>query len=388
MKRIKALLAAAVLSCLILVGYFTIYQQRMERKYDRFHVRNNSIRYNIDYSKYKSHDALSMNIDDNTILLMGSSELTSGISFEENFRYLLDYEDKHIMQIGGGYFQSLNHAITLASLGHDRDDIKRVNLILSMQWFTQEGIRPEAFMQRLSIDHLNHLYQNTNISPETKTKLYQRVLELAEGNDVVKNHVTRLKNDFLWDRWINHWYCYKYRHLQNNEFWDDYSAAGIDESVNTKKFTGIFNWTEMEKKAIEAAKNESSNNDFYINQEYFDTYIREELPGYKAYAAATTFANSPEYDDLQLFLDVAKEQGIQVNLILVPLQGYWADYTGVPHSEIEGFYQRIRTLAADRGVNLIDHSRYSYEKYYFQDIMHLGRLGLLRLQRDLLEHNP
>ena len=84
---------------------------------------------------------------------------------------------------------------------------------------------------------------------------------------------------------------------------------------------------------------------------------------------------------------VARELGFKVNLILVPLQGHWADYTGVPKSEIEYFYKRIRDISAKNNINLIDYSNYSYTRYFFKDATHLGRLGLLQLQEDLLKYN-
>lgn len=76
-----------------------------------------------------------------------------------------------------------------------------------------------------------------------------------------------------------------------------------------------------------------------------------------------------------------------MNIFLIPLQGYWADYTGVPNSEIENFYKKIEKISKDNNVNLINYSEYSYEPYFFKDIMHLGRLGFLRLQKDLLDNN-
>ena len=72
---------------------------------------------------------------------------------------------------------------------------------------------------------------------------------------------------------------------------------------------------------------------------------------------------------------------------MIPLQGYWADYIGVSHSEIESYYNNIRKIARDNDVNLIDYSKFSYEPYFFKDVSHIGRLGLLRFQRDLLKYN-
>ena len=41
-----------------------------------------------------------------------------------------------------------------------------------MQWFEKNGIKPEAFQSRFSIDHLYNLYKSEKISKETKDKIY------------------------------------------------------------------------------------------------------------------------------------------------------------------------------------------------------------------------
>lgn len=51
-----------------------------------------------------------------------------------------------------------------------------------MQWFDKDGIKPEAFLYRFSIDHLNNLYKNPNISDRTKEKIYNRILELSKSS--------------------------------------------------------------------------------------------------------------------------------------------------------------------------------------------------------------
>lgn len=383
MKRIKALIVSIFLSCIILFCFFYLYGRYMNKKFEAFYVKNNSIRYSDSFSKYKSHDAICSNITKNTILLMGSSELIVNNNFEEHPKYLLDYSDKNIMQIGEGYFQSLIHAITLASIGEEAP-VKSVNLILSMQWFAEPGIHPDAFLQRFSIDHINNLYKNNKISKATKNKIYDRVLELSFKNKVIKNHINRLKDNNPFYKIINDLYIYKYKMLSNYEFYKRYTK---DESINEKKFENNIDWENLEKKAIEVSKQESDKNDLYLNNEWFEQNIRKKMEKFKDSAKNTSYSSSLEYYDLQLFLDVAKELGLKVNLILVPLQGYWADYTGVSHDEIEIFYKNIKEISQKNNVNLIDYSKYSYEPYFFKDTTHFGRLGLLKLQQDLLKYN-
>lgn len=79
----------------------------------------------------------SKNIEKNTILLMESSELVATLENEEHPKQLLNYSDKNIMQIGGGHYQSLLQAIILGSIGNNIP-VKKVNLIISMQWFEKK----------------------------------------------------------------------------------------------------------------------------------------------------------------------------------------------------------------------------------------------------------
>ena len=51
-----------------------------------------------------------------------------------------------------GFYQSLSHAITLASLG-DHAQTKEAVLFLSPQWFRKAGVQPEAFTSRFSESH-------------------------------------------------------------------------------------------------------------------------------------------------------------------------------------------------------------------------------------------
>lgn len=382
MKTIKQLIIALIISSLIFACFLPIYNKKVEDGFDVSSVKNNSIRYGIEFKKYMSYDAIAKSLTKDTILLMGSSELIVNNDFEEHPKQLLDYKDKNIMQVGEGYFQSLFHAIALGSVGNDIKN-KTVNLIVSMQWFEDGGIKPEAFLYRFSMDHINHFYKNDRISKQLKDKVYNRILELSKGNEVITNHIERLKRNNTFDKVINEFYLKKYRNISMNFLKNTYT----DKSVNEKTFKGISNWDELEKKAIERSKEESTSNSFYLNNQWYTRVVGDDLKKFKNSATKKTYKNSTEYGDLQLFLDVAKELGIKVNLILQPLQGYWADYIGVSHDEINDYYKRIKKIAKENGANLIDYSKNSYEKYFFKDATHLGRLGLLRMQEDLLKYN-
>lgn len=383
MKRLKALFVAIILSLVISSTFLHFYTKKEKKEFDELSVQNNSIRYNDSPNKYKSHDAITKNIGKGTIILLGSSELIVTNDWKEHPKQFLDYSDRNIMQIGEGFYQSLIQAITLGSIG-EKSPVKTVNLILSMQWFEKNGIKPEAFQSRFSIDHLYNLYKSEKISKETKDKIYNRILELSKNNAIVTKMVEGLKRDNTLDKAINKANAEKYKLISNSKFLNSYHR---DDSVNDKKAPEKFDWEKAKDEAVKAAKKDSNDNKFFMFNEYFNKNFRKNFAKLKGSAKDTKYRSEEEYGDLQLFLDVARELGFKVNLILVPLQGHWADYTGVPKSEIEYFYKRIRDISAKNNINLIDYSNYSYTRYFFKDATHLGRLGLLQLQEDLLKYN-
>ena len=223
MKRLKALCLSVVLSSIISYSFLSFYTKGSAD----LTVKNNSIRYNVSYEKYNSHDVLVNNINKNTILLLGSSELTVGNDFEEHPRQFLDFSDKNIMQIGGGYYQSLMHSIILGSIGNEVPN-KTVNFILSMQWFDKEGANPNAFQPRFSLDHLNNLYRNEKLSKETKEKIYNRILELSSNNEITKTTISRMKRDNYFDKILNKLYYRKYKFICNNNFLKEYKRDNIE----------------------------------------------------------------------------------------------------------------------------------------------------------------
>ncbi|MHB1008430.1 MAG: D-alanyl-lipoteichoic acid biosynthesis protein DltD, partial [Propionibacteriaceae bacterium] len=93
------------------------------------------------------------------------------------------------------------------------------------------------------------------------------------------------------------------------------------------------------------------------------------------------FTSSVEYHDLQLYLDVAHDLGIQVLLIALPVNGVWSDFTGLPKAQRDGFSAKVRTMAAVNGAQLVDLSSKAYEPYYFFDTLHLGWRGWLDVTR-------
>ena len=143
MIKLKAFIISIVLVLITLLILNETYIKKID---DYYKVKDNSIRYNTSYEKYKSYDILTQNITSNTLVLLGSSELTATINEEYHPKKIFNYNDFNIMQIGVGNSQNIIHAATLGSIGNNVKNNKVV-MIESIQWFdNKSGILKDAFL--------------------------------------------------------------------------------------------------------------------------------------------------------------------------------------------------------------------------------------------------
>ena len=116
MIRLKAFLISIVLVLITLV----ILDMTLLKKIETYYKTNdNSVRYSTSFEKYKSRDIIVENMTPRTLLLLGSSELTTTINENYHPKKIFNYEDFNIMQVGVGNSQNIIHAATIGSIGND-----------------------------------------------------------------------------------------------------------------------------------------------------------------------------------------------------------------------------------------------------------------------------
>lgn len=307
--------------------------------------------------------------------VMGSSELSTTFLPQHPKNLYNHINDYDIYIQGQGHQQSLTHAITLASF----DEIlnpRKVVFIVSPQWFTKDGIEPQAFQSNFSYYHYVRMLNNNKISVELKRRITKRVEQLEaiesvtpfEDINIGVNKLTgTLKKPFT--------------QLKQNKLYSElYELAKDKPQVNIEyKSIKSLDWNNLLKSAETDGKKASTNNEFGIYDDYFNKYVKSKLVQKKNSAVNDSFTVSKEYDDLKLFLDICKELSVEVMMISVPVNGRWYDYTGFPKENREKYYQNIRDMADEYNVKLADFSNYEYEKYFLADVMHLGWKGWIRV---------
>ena len=69
----------------------------------------------------------------------------------------------------------------------------------------------------------------------------------------------------------------------------------------------------------------------------------------------------------------------------MPLHGTWSDYTGFTEDRRSQYYENVRAIAMEYGIEMLDLTGYEYEPYFMCDTMHLGWKGWLAVDRALID---
>lgn len=383
MRKIKAFCVALVLCIVTIFGIKGYYDTMLKEA-----MQNNKIRYDISFAKYKSHNILVNNIDDTTLTLMGSSELSRLLNAPQHPKNLMDYNDLKYMTIGQGYFQSILHAITLGSIG-DAITNKKVVLFVSPQWFEKGGINSKAFASRYSEDHLVYFLQNTKLSSDVKNRVMDRVETLLTGTDGLLSRAKNYQKVYM-DGDINivdASYTKFFGQFINQKYQYEYVFEHApDRHRNMKKFNDKdIDYKKLKEEAEKSVQEGGTNNPYGMENSYWNKNIKDKYEKLKDSHKDIKYSESIEYDDLRLFLDIAKELGIDVELVSQPVNGPWYDYMGHDVSDRQTYYQNIRDIANVYQISLLDLSKYEYEPCFFNDATHFSGKGWTIINEELIK---
>ena len=384
MKKIQAFGIALVLALLTLALYLHVLNQKLANYY---HVSDNSIRYNFEFTKYKGRDILKDNIDDKTLVVLGSSELGKVSEHPFHIKQLFNYDDFHIMAIGGGNFQNIIQASMLGSLGNDFPKQKFI-LSESFIWFDQFGMNPKAFLSRVSNEHVYYTLINPKISKETKEKFMKRVLELSKDNKNVHETFERYKRRLvdhkgtIVDDWLIKMDVEKF--ALNNKI-SFYLTGNVTPIPSSGPITPNYDWKELQNKYLNDAKVRTEGNDFGIEKRYYASEIQNRLEKLKNSAAKYKYDISTEYDDYALVLQMAKEMGLEVEVVNFPINGKWYDYIGIGPEQRAIYSKKLIEITESFGYKIMDLTSKEYEPYYMYDTVHPGWKGWPEVAEEMLK---
>lgn len=374
MKKLYAVLGGIFLFGLLTVGF---------DKYLDIQITNNRemIRNHRTYERFWSSETQKLIMDENTLVIFGSSELVPLEDYEENVSSFLNAPEMNIVTMGAGNFQSLSHIMELGAIA-DKIESKKVALFLSPQWFEEEGISQEAFPARFGEENLLEFLKNEKISDSNKQFVLDRTLSLLANSPAQQARVMKYKNAFSNKISIDN--IYRNLMLQYWRLRGKYSVfkqfGEMDQELPMVDLETM-DFDELLILAQKQGKESCTNNEFGIYDEYWNTYVKEIYENGEIEEKNEIYTESAEYDDLKCFLNVAEELDIEVILVSIPVNEKWYTFQGMLCDE---YYGQVREVVKEYdNLIFVDMTKYADEKYFLKDVMHLGWKGWARINEAL-----
>lgn len=333
-----------------------------------------------------------------TLLIFGSSELktTDICSHPANF-----FAGKRcgfqVDLIGRGSCQSLVHALAIAA-GGDALNGKKIVLITSPQSYVEDGIAPDLFMANFSELQALAMLEDSTVSDEVKAYLSARIQTLIDsyneenGASMQRYTAAGLLTDAEADgnslvsslllpyRALSYWALDCKDRIEARTVMRDYADVAAPQDP------AAIDWAAEEEAALAQAAEMVTNNDFFMQDDYYSTYVGRKLDQQAGKDSGLSYDVSPEYDDLRCLLEICRQKQMEVLFVHVPMNGSWSDYTGFDAERRETYYANVRAIAEEyENVTLLDLTRYEYEPYFLCDTMHLGWKGWLEVDRAIIE---
>ena len=263
---------------------------------------------------------------------------------------------------------------------------KQAVFVISPQWFTESDYEPAVFQEYFNSDQLTSFLENQSgdISSQHASKRLLKQFSNVSMKDIVQkiankeslsefDHmrieigslINQKQANFFGQFSIRQWLKYK-EHVEKylNTIPDQFSYQAIEDVVKA-----------------DAEKN-TSNNEFGMDNRFYDTQIRDYLKKLKGSQTSYNYLKSSEYNDLQLVLTQFSKSKVNPIFIIPPVNKKWMDYAGLREDMYQQTVQKIRYQLESQGfTNIADFSKDGGEPFFMKDTIHLGWLGWLAFDK-------
>lgn len=321
------------------------------------------------------------------LVVLGSSELT----FQDEYHAARLFAGKpsgfDVHLVGAGYRQSIHNFLTLSGLGPQIAG-KRLVLFVSPTWF-QGPISDRAYKKNFSRLQAYELAYSARVSPELRRRGAARLLELGEPatHDPLLTGALRALSGGGWADRARYRAAWPLGRL-TVEFLRVKDDLDVVWGAYHRKLRPLPNhsrpdWEQLMTQAGADAAANGRSNPFGIYDGYYAKYVAPRLEQIRGSARAETWLDSTEYADLQLVLDLLREQGARPLFISVPVHGSYYDFKGHARADRQEYYRRVRVQIEAAGFPVVDFSDKEYEPGFMRDPWHQGWKGSVTIARTL-----
>ena len=309
---------------------------------------------------------------------IGSSELSRMEPFHPSVLAQKYHRGYKTLLLGGPGTQSLTQFVDNQNV-YNRLRNKKAVVIISPQWFTKMGQRPDAFAYYYSPLELTgwllakrggvgDRYAARRILQMKNTTglVHQALLNVAAGQKLSANQrfVLRLQHQLL---------------RNEDRIFSRFDRKNHIKKINqaAKKLPSTATNAQLDQLAGKLGAKSSRSNDFGISDAFFNKRLRgKRLTRLQGSQCNFDYRRSPEYSDMQLLLKEFAKNHTQVQFIIPPVNARWADYTGLPESMMNQTVAKIKQqLRTQSFTNILDMTKDGARPHYMEDTIHLGWRG-------------
>lgn len=325
-------------------------------------------------------DALHKTLTDgSSILLMGSSELTSADHPSKPVRFFNNELNVPLVAIGHAYNQSFSIYAQLLATGADLTNA-RVAILVSPTWFFgKEGKRGSNLASFLEYQPSPSLYRIQQLVKDRDTLatpvpayLYEHIDELGSTQPIVQ----WLTRDGSWRSralysFSEPWYAEVIRRTRPEMLAEQPVSLWTPEP---RQHLTAERWKELYKEGIAEHLAQCTNNSVYVYDEYYTEYVKGETRKLEAEG----FEKNREMHDLLRLLNYVQAKGGRPFFIIQPLNPYV--YTNL--KEMTPIVDWVRGQLDQRDLPYLDlwvDDTTQFRPGTLTDVMHLGPLGWYRV---------
>lgn len=313
-------------------------------------------------------------LDGKAVVLFGSSELTGDV---ETMPYKFIPRQLGIPTLGYGHahFQSLGIFGLLNATKESLNHKSKVVVLISPGWFTEGGMPSQAFLEHMQPELLVKAYSDPKARAVFQGYIGKHVNEFESPNEYIKAFLPQSKI-----KAIKRFSMMKYQESVNDIYLKKVGLLNMNEKSVEKIFS--INWSSMENNAKNIELSKMTNNKLYVRDDYYTKYLKDNYP----YGGASYFKEdvtvSPEYSHLKELIDLLKSKNTRALFVMQCVN----PYVYKDSSKAKVISLRVRKMVIDSGMKFYDLSDFEYQPGILRDTMHLGELGFLKIDKEILEY--
>lgn len=344
-----------------------------------------------DFVKDKSAVIKDLLSDKGDLFLLGSSEM--GVQVPQNPLNMFPVNDQKydLSCFGRPYSQNLQQATYLGSGNINQE--QKVAYIVSLEWFEDaDAIKANNFAVNFSDIQFYRFLKNPKISQENKEYYTKRVYTLL-------SKAKKYPAEALYARlYYSKSPVKKCVQLLFEPYYSikEYMLNIKDKALIYKELKGLpnksynqeaknINWKDEEAKIEKENNKITFNNQFHLDDKYYNSH-EADLAKTKNESQYENPIKSKEMDDYRFFLSVCKELDIKPYIIMLPINGWYYDYLGLPKEKRYEYYDEVKELANENKLNVLDLRDDEYKEGFLIDTMHFGKEGWLKVSEEIYKH--